>query len=612
MNMVARHRYQPRPMLRMLIMSLTLGIFGWGGSAMAAITVGPDSDAACDYHHVGSAVAAAVQNPGLDLVQISTGTYTSVTNLAVTGADELIIEGGFANCSAGISTGMSILDGQDSDFPESIIIHTGTGKLRLLHLTVTHGFTTGNGGGIRSNSSGDLVLSDVGIWTNYANYGAGLYVGGSPSAHKQVSLDGVRVLSNVANGSGGGLFAVFADVAITGYRSSWFLGNRAQGALSNSGDGGAISMVNSNLRVNSWSAKFPFLGSNTAERHGGGIYFGGDWGATYVLNLANSRAQYPLRIEDNTAQYGGALYLLMEASDPLFAFTSLVNTQIKDNTAQGGAAIWSESIAYGTAQVHINLAMTKTFASQSGITMPRTTTGEPIPACASGLKCNSISGNQAYSGPIVRVGTSGASATSSFNFWNGYMLDNYADAAPLLSAGANAHIDSSLLADNVATLLIGGDGHAVRVSNTTVANNILSAPWMINVAFAPASLTLENSMLHDAGSIAAYNVGANVPVTVRNIGVSNVAVTGTNVQDMIDPFVDLAHGDYHLVITSSAVDRWGPGGGVSLPTFDLDGAPRPYVFNNTSTPYDFGAYEAGAVLDTIFHDGFEPPLPTFQ
>jgi hypothetical protein len=34
-----------------------------------------------------------------------------------------------------------------------------------------------------------------------------------------------------------------------------------------------------------------------------------------------------------------------------------------------------------------------------------------------------------------------------------------------------------------------------------------------------------------------------------------------------------------------------------------------HVVNSTTTPYDFGAYEFGALLDTIFRGRFEPELP---
>jgi hypothetical protein len=32
---------------------------------------------------------------------------------------------------------------------------------------------------------------------------------------------------------------------------------------------------------------------------------------------------------------------------------------------------------------------------------------------------------------------------------------------------------------------------------------------------------------------------------------------------------------------------------------------RPYVKTSPTTPYDYGAYEAGAVVDEIFRNGFD-------
>jgi hypothetical protein len=79
------------------------------------------------------------------------------------------------------------------------------------------------------------------------------------------------------------------------------------------------------------------------------------------------------------------------------------------------------------------------------------------------------------------------------------------------------------------------------------------------------------------------------------------------VQYLSDPYVDAANGDFHIRLTSSAVDRWGPNGDPNdaPPTIDLDGAARPYQFNSPTEPYDFGAYEAGATVDAIFRDGFD-------
>jgi hypothetical protein len=141
-------------------------------TSASAITVGPDSDPNCQFHDVTSAVIAADQSPGLDLVQISAGTYTRVSTMTVTSSDDLIVEGGYADCSAGVSSGNSTLDASNAVIHGSLFTHTGAGKLTLRHLVLENGDAAA-GGGIYSDGSGALVLADVMLYSNYADYGGG-------------------------------------------------------------------------------------------------------------------------------------------------------------------------------------------------------------------------------------------------------------------------------------------------------------------------------------------------------------------------------------------------------------------------------------------------------
>src|SRR6187402_3140783 len=79
----------------------------WMHAACALITVGPDADAACQFHDVTSAIIHADQQPGVDVVAIVGGTYTGVSTATVTSTDDLIVEGGYASCSAGIPSGVA-------------------------------------------------------------------------------------------------------------------------------------------------------------------------------------------------------------------------------------------------------------------------------------------------------------------------------------------------------------------------------------------------------------------------------------------------------------------------------------------------------------------------
>ncbi len=83
-------------------------------SARAFITVGPVADTACQYHDIAAAVQAAGQVSGPELIAISGGPWTGQTTITDHDPDGLTIEGGFANCSAGVSTGRTTVDGQPS------------------------------------------------------------------------------------------------------------------------------------------------------------------------------------------------------------------------------------------------------------------------------------------------------------------------------------------------------------------------------------------------------------------------------------------------------------------------------------------------------------------
>jgi hypothetical protein len=564
--------------------------------ASAAITVGPDSDPNCQFHDVTSAVISADQSPGVDLVQISVGTYTRVSTITITSGDDLIVEGGFADCSAGISTGTSTLDASNAVIHGSIFQHTGAGRLSLRHLVLQNGDAVA-GGGVDSQGNGELVLADVAFFSNYADYGGGLYVVGAPNPHKQVTLIGTFFNSNVARGDGGGLYALFADITIDSARPSYFLGNLANGAVSN-GDGGGAYLLNSNLHARTHGvAGFPFIGSNLANRYGGGIYFGTNQSQNYELYLENDRANEPLEISDNAGVAGGGVYFDAISADQINVFAHFRNTIWRENTALFGAVVHVESVGTGT------------FGVSTIIHFEQTNTGDASPPCTLGLRCNLLENNLAHSGYIVSASGGGQGGNTAIYFVRGSMLSNDTvdGGGGLIFCGScTLFADGSLFARNTLSgdVLAVVDG-ALYVRNSTVAHNTLGADQLFTVALVPSTLEISQSLLTQPNDpVNAYLVGTSIPVDSHDNGVESVALAGTNVQNLSDPYVDANGGDFHIRLTSSAVDRWAPGI-TAPPTLDLDGAARPYVFNSPGEPYDFGAYEAGAVADAIFINGFD-------
>ena len=570
-----------------------------GAAGASAITVGPDSDPNCQFHDVTSAVIAADQSPGLDLVQISTGTYTGVSTMQLTSGDDLIVEGGYANCAAGISSGTSTLDANGAVIHGSLFEHLGAGKLTLRHLVLQNG-DAGAGGGVDSQGSGALVVSDVMFLSNYADLGGGLFVIGSPTAHKQVTLIGAQFNSNVARGDGGGLYALYTDITIDGALASYFLGNFANGTLSN-GDGGGAFLYNSNLHARTHGVPgFPFIGANIANRYGGGLYFAATTGNNYELYLENNFADQPLEVSSNAAVAGGGVYFDASSSDQINTFAHFRNTIWRDNDAIYGAAVHAESIGSGS------------FGVSTIIHFEQTLPGDAAPPCPYGLRCNLLEGNLAHSGYIISASAGGPNGYAAIYFIRGSMLSNDTvdgGGGLIFCGGCLLQADGSLFARNT----LSGDLMAVvdgdlRFWNSTAASNTLGADQLFTVALVPSTLEITHSLLTQPNDpVNGYLVGTSIPATVHDNGVEGVNLPGTNVQFLSDPYVDANGGDFHIRTTSSAVDRWAASGdpGDPAPTLDLDGAVRPHVFNSPSEPYDFGAYEAGSVPDAIFINGFD-------
>ncbi|MEO7323254.1 MAG: hypothetical protein ABIW82_00335 [Dokdonella sp.] len=584
-------RNRPRGWVLHLVLIAAAGAFG---NAQAMLTVGPLSDGACQYHDIAAAVQAAGQVAGPELIAVSGVTWNGQTTITDHDSDGLTIEGGFANCSAGVSSGRTTLDGGGLLPGGPLIVHSGNGSLTLLHLILQNA----KGSAVEAIVAGPLTLSDVLVYSNHASYGAGLFTSGNDIFRQKVTLIGTSINSNTATVNGGGIYASTTDFSISG--GSNIVGNIAQGPGGIS-DGGGIYTIDSNIQVKDHTtATNAFIGSNYAQRNGGGVYFSTTHAGSYELLLWNDKASQPLIVSENTAQsQGGAFYLSsISSNQQIYSFAGFENVIIQQNTAYEGAAFYSFSSG-GTASV------------ETDIQLGQTQVGSFIPACSPGIECNSINDNNSIGGAVVESNAAGSSGSSAFLLYQGRMRGNRGGA--LIAGNAYMKIEGSLLAKN--EISNGGDlidnlGNDLHIANSTIAYNTLAGSELFTVIIPPASLEILHSLLVQPNDpVAAYSVGAGVAVTVRDIGANNVSGldTGINVQNLTDPFVDAANGDFHIRTTSSAVNRWAWNNDPNEPppTIDLDGALRPYSLYPVSTPYDFGAYEAGSVVDKIFANGFD-------
>ncbi|MBR2694603.1 MAG: right-handed parallel beta-helix repeat-containing protein [Thermoguttaceae bacterium] len=349
-------------------------------------------------------------------------------------------------------------------FDQSRVFSIGSGASVDFHgLTVTGGWTDGNGGGIYVASSGSLTLNGCAVTKNtatnsgggiYSNYGtltiinstvaentASSYGGGIYSNRGTLTIIDSTVAENTATSNGGGIYNTDSStLTLTNCKVS---GNTAT-------DGGGIFIGNGQVTLTDST-----VSENTANS-GGGIYNNNG-----SLTLANCT------VSGNTADYaGGGIYNEYNS-------TKILGSIIFGNTASG------YYYGFGGGIYNNNGSLTLANCTVSGNTASGYEYNSGGIYCRSGeltLTNSIVSLNIAYGGYAKDSNIFHASPIYGSN--NIIGLDPGFVVAPIFEDGILVNADEMDLSLNPESIAIDTGNNAVVETETDLAGNTrIAAAW---------------------------------------------------------------------------------------------------------------------------------------
>jgi uncharacterized repeat protein (TIGR01451 family)/CSLREA domain-containing protein len=300
---------------------------------------------------------------GVDTITLPAGVYQLTRpgddDAAVLGdldiSDDLTIQGAGSRAT--------IVDGNGTETGDRVFqVLASAKKTRFSGLTIRNGKKTTNtfdeGGGLYWDGDGShLLLEDVVIEDNAANYGGGLYLNYS-NLGDTVEFNHIIIHANKATpGAGGGLGANFDDFATFNLRAGqiysntayeggglYFQGNPPFGLLSARIEESSIysntASLSAGIENHSGNAAVPFEILNSYLFHNHALFYGGAIGNYGTLEI------FTTTLETNSAGLrGGGLY------DYEGGRAGFANSTLNGNSAQSGGGIFSDLFVNNNARV---------------------------------------------------------------------------------------------------------------------------------------------------------------------------------------------------------------------------------------------------------------------
>ncbi len=535
---------------------------------LSGATYSVGSGAGCTHANLAAALAAADANPGDDTIRLlSNSSHQGPFQIST----PLVLEGGYATCTATTPTGSSTLLGATGQRVLTIF-NTSTNLVELRRLLLVGGSVTADGGGVYVLGTGSVVLRASTVTGNQSQArGGGLFVLGTEGTFLQL-LEGTTVASNSAQ-SGGGLGCLgAAEITID-----------ATSAVANNsvtGDGGGAYLTSACRLISSSGGFLAGIAGNLANGRGGGIY--ADSGSSVTLR-ASDRGLADLG--GNQAGDGGGVYV----SGLGTAFRSYGGS-LSNNTAGGaGGALYAADSA--TAYV---------------------TTGNPaLGNCLQGNLCSLVAGNHATNAAAIHVRAADALVFGT------YVRNNVAGQSAsvgILAQGGSLAFDSSLLIANqgLEVLAVDGAGSQLTLANVTLADNPGNGQGVIGAGSGNMVVRVLSSVVSQGGALFARYPSGFAPQVDCLLAAQAALVASLppaaveRAVQVGDPrFVHPASGNYHLGLGSPAIDACDESQYSNL-GLDFELEARTYDDPDAPEQMPNGWRDLGAdEVQPLFADGFE-------
>jgi hypothetical protein len=429
-----------------------------------------------------------------------------------------------------------------------------------------------NGGAIFSSGGGILTLAqNVLIENNLADRdGGGLLIAGGASVLYAIGA-GLSITNNEAYARGGGVYVDNASAFI----ASPGLAGRAV------------------LQSNKAAVTF-----DGGEGHGGAIDI--NTGRVVVFSID---ASSPTRIANNRArEKGGAFYVndAFEGSPP--TALCLLDVHLQGNSANGGAAIYSEVAADADTTLVYNVP------ARSECSVPPSAPLQPVRCLRNRGGCNVIEGHVTQT--IAGVRSGGGVVTLRKNadllLRDATIRNNVAGFLVSAEEAYRVTLDSALIVENDLSgypirLGFAAVNNGFQMRSVTIAENTIpsgnSSVILDAVQGAPARIDFNNNLIFQPPRVALI---AAFPIT--NSSTRNWNFNATNApqvlpnQLLLDAprFENAEFGDFRLRIASLAVNAFDAASVLGANAQDLDGRPRPItlgIFSPDPSNVDVGAFE---------------------